>query len=264
MHCTQCGSEGHGRFCANCGASLKAISCRSCGETLPAGTRFCTACGTPVGGQTVGATGPAASNRAGPGSGPDMGWWVAGGLLFVVIVLVGVSVLNTPEPAPVAAGPLAPAPAPAGAGAPPDLSSMTPREAADRLFNRVMTAAAQEDTAEANTFLPMAMDAYELARPLNEDGLFHLSLLQRAAGEIEASLATAAEGLESNPDHLLNLSAAAEASLQLGDAAAGVGYYERMLEAWDREIEMGRPEYEEHAPLLPLLREDAEAVVPTQ
>jgi tetratricopeptide (TPR) repeat protein len=141
---------------------------------------------------------------------------------------------------------------------------MTPREAADRLFNRVMTAAAQEDTAQASTFLPMAMDAYDLARPLDEDGLFHLSLLQRAAGEIEASLATAQEGLESNPDHLLNLSAAAEASLQLGNVDAGLGYYRRMLEAWDREIAVGRPEYEEHAPLLPLLREDAEAVVSGQ
>ena len=263
MHCTQCGSEGHGRFCANCGASLKALSCRSCGGPLPAGTRVCTACGTPVGGAAAGAAAPAPS-RTGAPSGPDIGWWVAGGLLFIVIVLVGVSLLSTPEPAPVAAGPLAPAPAPSGAGAPPDLSSMTPREAADRLFNRVMTAAAQEDTAEANTFLPMAQDAYELARPLNEDGLFHLSLLQRAAGEIEASLATAEEGLQSNPDHLLNLSAAAEASLQLGNADAGVGYYQRMLEAWDREIALGRPEYEEHAPLLPLLREDAEAVVPAQ
>ena len=136
---------------------------------------------------------------------------------------------------------------------------MTPREAADRLFNRVMSAAAQEDPAEANSFLPMARDAYELARPLDEDGLFHLSLLQRAGGDFQASLDTALEGLRQNPNHLLNLSSAAEASLQLGDVGGGREYYQRLLDSWDGELASGRSEYDEHAPLLPLIREDAEA-----
>jgi tetratricopeptide (TPR) repeat protein len=105
----------------------------------------------------------------------------------------------------------------------------------------------------------MAMDAYELARPLDDDGLFHLSLLQRSANEYEYALATAVEGLEGNPDHLLNLSSAAEASLQLGQVVEGRAHYEHLLEIWDEEIAAGRQEYEEHAPLLPLIREDAEA-----
>ncbi len=192
-------------------------------------------------------------------NGLDAGWWVAGGLLLVVVIVVGAAVVMDAEE-PVAPGGFGPAPV-SGGGAPPDLSSMTPREAADRLFNRVMSAAAREDTAEANSFLPMAINAYELAEPLNADGLFHLSLLQRAAGDYEASLATALEGLQEAPNHLLNLSSAAEAELRLGQTEAGRAHYQRLLEAWDQELATGRSEYEEHAPLLPLIREDAEAFI---
>ena len=258
MHCTQCGVEGTGRFCPSCGASLGVAGCRRCGVRLPAGTRFCTSCGTPVGGGLARGTGAKERAPGGGTGGPDLGWWVAGALLVAVLVVVGIGVVREPDD---------PRAAPAigatsgGDGAPPDLSTMTPREAADRLFNRVMSAAAREDTGEANAFLPMAIDAYELATPLDDDGLFHLSLLQRAAADFQASLASAVAGLEENPDHLLNLSSAAEAFLELGRLDDGLAYYQRMLDAWDRELASDRAEYEEHRPLLPLIREDAEALL---
>ena len=257
MHCTQCGAEGSGRFCASCGASIRALRCRGCGASLPAGRRFCTACGVSVGGAR-----PPSARGGGGGEArrrrPDLGWWVAGLLLVSVVVIAGISYLRSPgETAP----PAAAGGAATGGGAPPDLSAMTPREAADRLFNRVMSAAAREDTDEASAFLPMAIAAYERATPLDDDGLFHLSLLHRAAAEYEASLTAAESGLAGNPDHLLNLSAAAEASLELGRLEEGRSYYQRMLDAWDREVAAGRAEYEEHSPLLRLIREDAEALL---
>lgn len=259
MHCTQCGAEARGKFCATCGASLRALPCKSCGSQVEAGTRFCTACGAPAGG-AVPAQAGARVGAASSAGGRDVGWWVAGALMLVVLIVVFVEVIgnDSAPPAPATQAPFATTP---GTGTPPDLSTMTSREAADRLFNRVMSAAANENAQEAESFLPMAIDAYELARPLNPDGLFHLALLQRAAGDLEASLATALEGLEENPAHLLNLSAAADASLALGDPTAGVEYYQRMMDAWDEEIAAERIEYDEHAPLLPLLREDAEAVL---
>ncbi len=258
MHCTQCGAEGRGRFCASCGASVKPLSCHGCGTKVAAGNRFCTSCGTPVGA-------PRARTRAtdaGAGGssqkrGGHAGWWIAGGFVTVVLVVVGIGVLIDSEEDTLPPG--SSRGSGSVGGAPPDLSSMTPREAADRLFNRVMTAAAREDAAEANSFLPMAINAYGLAQPLDNDGLFHLALLQRAAGEHEESLAAALEGLQENPDHLLNLSAAAEASLQLGEVDAGREYYQRVLDSWEGEMAAGREEYEEHGPLLPLIREDAEA-----
>ena len=42
---------------------------------------------------------------------------------------------------------------------PPDLSKMTPREAADRLFNRVMSANERGDKDETSWFSPMAIQA---------------------------------------------------------------------------------------------------------
>jgi tetratricopeptide (TPR) repeat protein len=185
-----------------------------------------------------------------------MGWWVSGVLLAVLVVLVAIVELSD-RTEPTVAG------TPPGGGIGPapnvDLSSMTPRQAADNLFDRVMRAVANGNTTEATNFLPMAIAAYDLARPLDADGLFHLSLLQRAAQEQEAALQSALDGLAANPDHLLNLYGAAEASVALGDSAAARGYYERLLAAWDREIAADRLEYEEHRALLPLIREDAEA-----
>jgi hypothetical protein len=59
-----------------------------------------------------------------------------------------------------------------------DLSSMTPRQAADRLFNRVMQAASSNDEAEVLRFLPMAIGAHDLVEDLDVDGKFHLVLLR--------------------------------------------------------------------------------------
>ena len=135
---------------------------------------------------------------------------------------------------------------------------MTPREAADRLFNRVMGALAQRDTMEVINFLPMAIDAYEIARPLDLDGLFHLSLLQRAGMRYEEALATAQEALDEDPDHLLNLSAAAEAARELGLDDLAAQYFSHVLEVWeDERARTDRPEYDEHAPLLPSILTDA-------
>jgi hypothetical protein len=135
---------------------------------------------------------------------------------------------------------------------------MTPRVAADRLFNRVTSAIEQGNDTEAMSFLPMAIDAYGLARPLDSDGLYHLALLQAASGGFAASLESAREGLTDAPEHLLLLSTAAEAAKELGDEAAAEGYYTLLLDAWDREMALQRLEYTDHARMLPLLREDAE------
>jgi tetratricopeptide (TPR) repeat protein len=185
-----------------------------------------------------------------------MGWWVSGFLLAAIVLIVGFVELSdrsgSPAPGAPAGGGLGPAPNV-------DLSSMTPRQAADNLFDRVMRAVANGDTTEATNFLPMAIAAYDLARPLDADGLFHLSLLQRAGQEQGAALQSALDALSGNPDHLLNLYGAAEASIGLGDSVAARGYYERLLAAWDQEIAADRLEYAEHELLLPLIREDAEA-----
>ncbi len=259
--CKQCGARGEGRFCASCGAPLKPLACRKCGTSLEAGTRFCTQCGT--------ATGGGAAAKVGRGAAPEPRvaapvserarnsvWWVSGGLLAVVAAVVLVTEFSrAASDAP--AVPSTVVTSTPGAG-PPDLASMTPREAADRLFDRVMGALEANDTLQATSFLPMALQAYGLAEPLDEDGLFHRSLLEAAAGELEAALATAEEGLARNPDHLLNLYAAAQAAQAAGQVEAAREHYARMLAAWSTEVVAGRTEYDEHSQLLPVMRDQAE------
>jgi hypothetical protein len=264
MHCTQCGSAGAGRFCSACGATLLEMPCPACAVASPPGGRFCNECGSSL--RTAAGPGrtptPAGASGGSPPAGADAGWWISGVLLVVLLVLGGWVFLSVGDPGGddgLAAGMMAGAddlgPAPHI-----DLTSMSREEAADALFNRVMNALARGERAEAERFLPMAIGAYEIAAPLDLDGLFHLSLLHSAGGEFGVALATAEEALARDEDHLLNLAAAAEASRSLGDDAAARERYAHLLAVWDREMEReDRAEYEHHEGLLPEIRADAES-----
>lgn len=124
--------------------------CRSCGAAVPAQARFCHACGT--------------SLDAGPGGGKRSVRWLAGagaaaGLIAVAVIAAVVLSERDGAPPPSSALPAPrfdPLPM-TSPGGPPDLSKMAPREAADRLFNRIMMASEQGNQAEALRFVPMAI-----------------------------------------------------------------------------------------------------------
>jgi tetratricopeptide (TPR) repeat protein len=192
-----------------------------------------------------------------------MGWWVAGGLMVVLILVVAWPILQR-EPAPAMGGAAATGTAAGNPAAGPsavDLSTMSPREAADRLFDRVMRTAAAGDSATAISFVPMTVSAYDQARPLDADGLFHLASVQRVAGDHAAALAAAQEALEGDPDHLLALHAAAQAAVDLGDTATALTYYRHVLEVWDAEMGSGLFDYEAHASMMDEVRRTAQAFV---
>ncbi|MDE2981746.1 MAG: hypothetical protein OXU74_11180 [Gemmatimonadota bacterium] len=140
---------------------------------------------------------------------------------------------------------------------------MTPRQAADRLFRRVMGAVEAGDQAEANLFLPMAIASYDLIDALSLDDRFHLSLLHAVAEDGPSALAVAEAGLAFRPTHLLCLAAAAEAALLMGDDERAAGYYQTLVDVYDDEIGAGLEEYGTgatgHASLLPQLRAEAMA-----
>ncbi len=142
-----------------------------------------------------------------------------------------------------------------------DLSSMTSREAADRLFNRVMSAVEKNDSTEAVQFLPMAIRAYELAEPLDLDGKFHLAVLRMQGAFTEEGLIVAEEILAISPSHLLGLGVAADASLALGDTAKARSYYRRWLEVYDEELAKDLPEYLNHDRMLPDMESRARAQI---
>jgi hypothetical protein len=179
--------------------------------------------------------------------------------MFVLILVVGWT-MTRPEGPAVAPGGVAPAggaPAgmPPGSGVPAtgqstlDLSTMSPREAADRLFDRVMRTIAAGDTAGAISFQPMAVQAYQVMEPLDLDGLFHQSLLELLV-DPAAALATAERILELEPDHILGLGAAAEAALGTGDEARAAELYAQIVEAYGREANRPLVEYQGHSGLM--------------
>ncbi|HEX6133961.1 MAG TPA: zinc-ribbon domain-containing protein [Longimicrobiales bacterium] len=244
MKCANCGTESDGRFCPSCGSSLEPGRCPECRANLVPGARFCTQCGAVV--------------RAGAkdrGGNPNLPWYIAGGVLLLLVVILLVPMLMDGD-AGTAQAPFAPAGA---TGTPPPLTG-TPRENADRLFERVMTAHERGDTAEALRFAPMAVQAYDMAAPLDDDGLFHLATIHVVAGNYDAARTTAERILTGSPDHLLGLAVAGEAAELANDAAAARSYYRRFLDAYDSEMARGLPEYQNHARTLPELRQAAERV----
>lgn len=251
--CPECKKPATGNFCQNCGAKLGGRFCSQCGGKLGPAASFCSQCGTKNDVVTGGHRAAAASVVGGQ----NLPWWIAGAAMFALIVAIGVSMVRPGPPAtPASTAPVAGAPAGAAAV---DLNSMTPREAADRLFNRVMTSVAEGDSAGAQAFVPMAIGAYERARPLDLDGLFHLSLLQRTALDLEGALASAEAILAEDPDHVLGLTAAAAAADELGREDRAAELYEHLLSVYEAQSQRGLQEYLDHATIMTTVRDSAEA-----
>lgn len=140
------------------------------------------------------------------------------------------------------------------AGTPPDISNMTPAEAAYRLFERVMGAKDSGNPAEAQRFLPMAIQAHDMARPLNVDQLYHLALLHQAGSDGASALTVAREALAIDANDLLALMAGSESARALGDSAVAREYAARFLEVFDAERAKSLERYTQHAPQLDSFR----------
>ena len=252
--CPSCEKAATGNFCQNCGATLGGRFCNQCGSKLSASAKFCNQCGNKALGGS--GSGHKAAVVATVG-GQNLPWWIAGLALFGLIVVVGVQAIRPDAQPEQVQG--VPATGVATGASAVDLSSMTPLQAAERLFNRVMTSISAGDSTEANAFLPMAIDAYVIAQPLDADGLFHLSLLQRTAFRLDEALATAGLILGLNPDHLLGLSAAAAAANESGDPDLAHTHYQHIVDVYDAQMADALPEYLDHSGITNALKATAEA-----
>jgi len=263
--CPQCGKPAAGNFCQNCGAALGGRFCNKCGAKLAAGATFCNQCGAKApGGRSGAAPEPthreAAAAAVGGGNAP---WWIAGVAMFGLILVVGWSMVRPQQEAAPAGG--MSGGAAAGAMDPnspgtTDISQMSPREAADRLFDRVMRTISAGDTTGALGFQPMAVQAYELVGDLDLDGMFHMALLQQLS-DPAAALATARKMLEAEPDHILGLGMAGEASSAMGEQATAREYFEHLLRVYDVQFARNLVEYDAHRNLMTQFKASAEAFV---
>lgn len=249
MKCPECGHESDGAFCPKCGAALHGGHCVHCGAKLPPDASFCTSCGEAV------------APRGGGFRSPTP--WIAAAAVAVILVVAFLLpgwLENRPTaPPPVANPGAAPMAGEAAGGLSSDPLAGGPRNAADRLFNRVMQTVAQGDTSGARFFVPMALEAYDMAAPLDDDALYHVGLLHLVNDEPEAARRTAEQVLSASPDHLLLLIVAAEADRATGNDAEARELYQRFLDHYDEEVAKGLQEYQDHQPILPEYRSEAQA-----
>jgi hypothetical protein len=206
-------------------------NCAQCGASLLDRAKFCHRCGAPLGVATPSTLLP---------------WAVAGiALLSVVAFVVGSSWRRGSTAAsPVAAAPFATGAAPAGRA--PDISSLSPQERADRLFDRVMSYVSEGKSDSVLFFAPMAIQSFDALAPHDAHRRYDLGLLGVVSGEGAMARAQADSILAEQPAHLLGLILGMRAAgLQL-DTTARRGYSERFLAALERERAKRLPEYVEH------------------
>ncbi len=227
------------------------MSCASCQADVPPGSRFCTSCGEPVAAETTTGGGP---GRA--------AWIIAAAAILVVLLIVFLPRRAERVPAP-RTGTEAPFAGQTGGGAGAGLGELSSdmRSNADRLFNRIMMAAEQGNQAEVDQFMPMAIQAYGMVDNLDDDGIYHLAILQQTAGEYGEARSAAERILEHSPDHILALGVAASAAADNGDTAAASSLWQRLLEAYPEEAGKPLPEYMDHQAMLQAYRDSGRAAV---
>jgi len=234
--CAACGAASSGNFCSACGAARGGAQCPSCGGPLPLAAKFCSSCGHWIAGPPGRQAGPPLRDRT--------PWVVAG---ISLAGLLGLLLFTLVRQAP--ARPLVP-PSVAGAApggeSPPDLSSMSPRERFNRLYNRIMRGTEAGDQETVARFTPMALMAYAQLDTIDADARFHAALLRVHTGDAAAARALGDSVLIQSPGHLFGYVILGTAARWQKDDPALRRAYAGFLEHYDAEMKAGRAEYTEH------------------
>lgn len=226
----------------------KTVQCPGCGQ--PASGKFCSHCGASLKGTAVRVTWNAQTIVP----------WAALGMASVALV-VALMAMFSRDNSVVSPWPFGPpwSSAVPATGQPPDLASMTPREAADRLFNRVMAASENGNTAEAMRFMPMALQAYANLPGLDNDARYHVALLHLTAGDVKSARVQIDLMRKSVRNHLLAFMLEQQIAEQGGKQGSAAQIYKAFLAAYDTEILAGRPEYQDHMNSIEDFRKAAQA-----
>ncbi|MBA3558928.1 MAG: zinc ribbon domain-containing protein [Gemmatimonadaceae bacterium] len=251
--CPSCSLPASGRFCANCGSTLAGATCSACDTAITPGAKFCHRCGTPAGASR-------ARIRETRGLTTALPWAVAGIALVALIAMLAGQRFNarsaTTLDAPLNALPQAGLDD-RGTRAAPDISNMSARERASRLFDRIMrlaeerdrdstlfAAAGKEDSLQL--FAQMGIQAHMLLEPRDADVRYDMGRIAEVAGAPRLARIQADSILSTSPTHLLGLLLAAKSSRALGDTAAARSFERQLLTAAPAEQRRALPEYESH------------------
>lgn len=249
IQCPSCGKPAAGNFCSHCGAPVVSV-CPSCDTEVKPGSRVCHECGESFTAQVA----PKQWNAQ------TIAPWVAIGIATIALAVALMSwfARSKGAEAPASLSPLMTSTVPAS-GQPVDLASMSPREAADRLFNRVMIANESGNTEEALKFAPMALQAYDRVGTLDNDARYHVALIHMAAGDIKSARVQLDKLRQSVPNHLLGFMLEHQIAERNGNKDSAARAYKAFLAAYDAEIAKGREEYQDHLGSIERFRKAAQA-----
>jgi hypothetical protein len=133
-----------------------------------------------------------------------------------------------------------------GRGAAPDISNLTPAEAAARLYDRVMSAHERGRADSVQIFAPMAIAAYKMIDSINLDERYDLGRLAAVSGDERLARAESDTILSLHPDHLLGLILAGNAARLRKDTAAERALHDKFVAAVPSERAKRLPEYVAH------------------
>jgi hypothetical protein len=133
--------------------------------------------------------------------------------------------------------------APAGNPRAPDISSLSPAERAERLYDRIMGAAERGRADSVRFFMPMAVQAYESLGDLTIDQRYDLGRLAEVAGDAGVASAQADTILRRQPTHLLGLVLASRAARLRGDERVAQSYLAQLARVERVERLKQLPEY---------------------
>lgn len=229
--------------------------CAACGAALSAGARFCHRCGTPVGQGAPSITHSVAARSNSSAS--ILPWAVA----FVAILALvanfagknfakakGAAVDGSANSIATSAvdGPAAAQAGGRPAGAPPDISSMSPSERANRLFQRIMSLAENNKMDSAAMFTQMGIPAHQAIENPTIDERFHLALIAEIARDTALARAESDTILAQQPNNLLGLLSASRAALLNGNSAKAKKFDQQLLKVLESELATNNLDYQQH------------------
>lgn len=232
--------------------------CADCAAPLTPGARFCHRCGTPAG------TSTGAARAADRGVAGALPWAVAGIALLALIALVAAqsfsrkpsSTLDAPQNALPQAGlddRGAQQPQADGGVRAPDITNLSPKERADRLFERVVRLDEQGKTDSVRFFAPMAIGAYQQLDSLGADERFHLGMIALATKFNEVNGVAKSEAdtiLARDRNDLLGLILAKRAAAARNDQGTASEMQRRLKSAATAELAKPRVDYQQHRVLI--------------
>jgi len=144
----------------------------------------------------------------------------------------------------------------------PDISQLTPRQRADRLFDRIMGLHERGRADSVKFFAQMAIPAYQMVQPLDLDARYDMGRIAEVAGLTDFARAQADTILRAEPNHLLGLVLAIRAARLAGNESAAAAFERRLITAEPAERRRDRAEYTRHRADIDAALEVARVEVP--